>query len=130
MPPSLRRTASRLPVVLGAVAVSRSRRCSRGTSRPGDFPPAVTTCSARGRSSESRSRISRTRARREADAPRLGRAAILVLAFVAWAANQYWPDAAFATGWNDVAIALFVVDIFLSLAQPPERDGDAAGPVV
>jgi hypothetical protein len=45
------------------------------------------------------------------------RAGIIVAAFVAWAANQYWPDAGTATLWNDVAVALFVLDIFISIAS-------------
>lgn len=53
--------------------------------------------------------------------PLLGwmRAAIVVAAFVAWAANQYLPDHGLATPWNDIAIALFVIDIFLSIAKAP-----------
>jgi hypothetical protein len=53
--------------------------------------------------------------------PLLGwmRAGIVVAAFVAWAANQYLPDNGLATLWNDIAIALFVIDIFFSLAKAP-----------
>jgi hypothetical protein len=47
------------------------------------------------------------------------RAMIVVAAFVAWSANQYWPEDALATSWNDIAIALFVIDIFLSLTIAP-----------
>lgn len=52
---------------------------------------------------------------------RLGwlRATLVVGAFVAWAANQCWPRHALAMLWNDVAIALFVIDIFLSVAKAP-----------
>jgi hypothetical protein len=53
------------------------------------------------------------------------RAAIVVAAFVAWAVNQYWPEHALATLWNDIAIALFVVDIFLSVASAPDRISEA-----
>jgi len=51
--------------------------------------------------------------------PLLGwmRAVIVVAAFVAWAANQYLPEHGLATLWNDIAIALFVVDIFISIAK-------------
>ncbi len=65
------------------------------------------------------------------------RAGIIVAAFVAWAANQYWPDAPTATLWNDVAVALFVLDVFIAVAstakapvtglagQPSPSDGAA-----
>jgi hypothetical protein len=45
------------------------------------------------------------------------RAIVVVSAFGAWAVNQYWPDHPLATVWNDVAIALFVIDIFVSIAR-------------
>jgi hypothetical protein len=52
---------------------------------------------------------------------RLGwlRAKVVVAAFVAWAINQYWPEHLTATLWNDIAIALFVIDVFLSLTKAP-----------
>jgi hypothetical protein len=53
--------------------------------------------------------------------PLLGwvRAAIVVAAFFAWAVNQYLPDDRLAVLWNDIAIALFVIDGFLSIAKAP-----------
>ena len=54
----------------------------------------------------------------------LAKASIAALAFFAWAANQYWPDHPKATLMNDVAIALFVVDIVLAVLGWP-----AAAPV-
>jgi hypothetical protein len=59
------------------------------------------------------------------------RATIVIAAFVAWAANQYWSEHPLATLWNDIAIALFVIDIFLSVASAPGpavagTPGDAA----
>src|SRR5690348_7236885 len=43
----------------------------------------------------------------------LVKAILLAAAFVLWAANQLWPKSALATLWNDIAIALFVLDVFL-----------------
>lgn len=43
----------------------------------------------------------------------------LAAAFVFWAANQLWPDHPQATLFNDIAIALFVVDAFLAIAGSP-----------
>jgi len=41
------------------------------------------------------------------------KAIMLAVAFLFWAANQLWPDLRQATLFNDVAIALFVLDVFL-----------------
>jgi uncharacterized membrane protein YoaT (DUF817 family) len=47
------------------------------------------------------------------------KAAMLAVAFLFWAANQFWPNARQATLFNDVAIALFVLDVFLVMAGWP-----------
>ena len=41
------------------------------------------------------------------------KAILLAAAFLLWAANQFWPKASAATLFNDLAIALFVLDVFL-----------------
>jgi len=41
------------------------------------------------------------------------KAIMLAIAFLFWAANQLWPDSRQATLFNDIAIALFVLDVFL-----------------
>jgi hypothetical protein len=45
---------------------------------------------------------------------------LLAAAFLFWAANQLWPSARQATLFNDVAIALFVLDLFLMMRSRPE----------
>src|SRR5271167_4345380 len=40
------------------------------------------------------------------------KAVLLAIAFLLWAANQYWPDVKAAALLNDLAIALFVLDVF------------------
>ena len=50
----------------------------------------------------------------------LVKAMILGAAFLLWAANQFWPQAPTATLWNDLAIALFVLDVFLVVAGWPD----------
>ena len=47
------------------------------------------------------------------------KAILLAAAFLLWAANQFWPEAATATLFNDLAIALFVFDVFLVVAGWP-----------
>jgi hypothetical protein len=66
---------------------------------------------------------------------KLVKAILLAAAFVFWAANQLWPNSTVATLWNDIAIALFVLDVFLvivgrqrhrtspSLKQCPNKEG-------
>lgn len=62
------------------------------------------------------------------------KAILLAVAFLFWAANQLWPDLRQATLFNDIAIALFVLDVFLAMfgwpaSSPDESFADAyAGP--
>lgn len=49
----------------------------------------------------------------------LVKAVILAAAFLSWAANQLLPDSAHAVLFNDLAIALFVLDVFLSIVGRP-----------
>jgi hypothetical protein len=56
----------------------------------------------------------------------LVKAGLLALAFLFWAANQLWPDRPAATLLNDLAIALFVLDVFLVMVGWPRSDDDAS----
>ncbi|HXJ18869.1 MAG TPA: hypothetical protein VMT03_01445 [Polyangia bacterium] len=47
------------------------------------------------------------------------RAGLLALAFLLWAGNQLWPDSARATLLNDLAIGLFVLDVFFAIVAWP-----------
>jgi hypothetical protein len=47
------------------------------------------------------------------------KAALLAAAFLFWAANQLWPDDPRATLMNDVAIVLFVLDVFFVIVGWP-----------
>ena len=49
---------------------------------------------------------------------------LLSLAFLFWAANQLWPDLHQATLFNDIAIALFVLDVFLVMIGWPTTSPD------
>ena len=54
----------------------------------------------------------------------LFKASLLSAAFLLWAANQFWPQSNAATLLNDLAIALFVLDVFLAIAGwPPVAEG-------
>ena len=54
------------------------------------------------------------------------KAILLALAFLFWAANQLWPNLRQATLFNDIAIALFVLDVFLVMAGWPASSPDEA----
>jgi hypothetical protein len=64
-------------------------------------------------------------------AKELAKAIMLAVAFLFWAANQLWPNLPQATLFNDVAIALFVLDVFLVIvgwpaSSPDESFGETA----
>jgi hypothetical protein len=59
------------------------------------------------------------RALRRPSAAELVKAILLAAAFLLWAANQFWPDATPATLFNDLAIGLFVLDVFLVVVGWP-----------
>ena len=52
------------------------------------------------------------------------KAILLALAFLLWAANQLWPSLPQATLYNDLAIALFVLDVFLVMVGWPRTSPD------
>lgn len=54
----------------------------------------------------------------------LAKAILLAAAFALWAANQLWPNSEHATLWNDIAIALFVLDVFLVIVGWPATSLD------
>jgi hypothetical protein len=54
----------------------------------------------------------------------LFKAALLAIAFLLWAGNQYWPTASWSTLLNDLAIALFVLDVFFVLIGWPASSPD------
>jgi hypothetical protein len=52
------------------------------------------------------------------------KAVMLAAAFLFWAANQYWPDSPEAVLYNDIAIGLFVLDVFLVIIGWPASSPD------
>jgi hypothetical protein len=54
----------------------------------------------------------------------LFKAVLLAIAFLLWAGNQFWPEAAHATLFNDTAIGLFVFDVFLVMVGWPVSSPD------
>ena len=56
----------------------------------------------------------------------LAKAILLAVAFLFWAANQLWPASPQATLFNDIAIALFVFDVFLVMIGWPPTSPDSS----
>lgn len=54
----------------------------------------------------------------------LFKALLLALAFLFWAANQFWSEARCAMLLNDLAVALFVLDVFFVIAGWPATSPD------
>lgn len=54
------------------------------------------------------------------------KATMLAAAFLFWAANQFWPNSPRATLLNDIAIALFVLDVFLVMVGWPAAMADGS----
>jgi hypothetical protein len=54
------------------------------------------------------------------------KATLLALAFLFWAGNQYWGASRWAALLNDVAIGLFVLDIFFVMVGWPANSPDEA----
>jgi len=52
------------------------------------------------------------------------KAIMLAMAFLFWAANQIWPNPQQALLFNDLAIALFVLDVFLVMIGWPKASQD------
>jgi hypothetical protein len=57
-------------------------------------------------------------------AKEFAKAMLLAIAFLFWAANQLWPDLPQATLFNDIAVALFVLDVFLVIVGWPASSPD------
>jgi uncharacterized membrane protein len=54
------------------------------------------------------------------------KAIMLAAAFLFWGANQLWPSLPQATLYNDIAIALFVLDVFLVMVGWPPTSPDTS----
>ncbi len=53
---------------------------------------------------------------------------LLAAAFLFWAANQWWPEHPWSTRFNDLAVALFVIDVFLAICGTPAVGPPRAAP--
>lgn len=63
---------------------------------------------------------------RRPSAAELVKAVLLAIAFLSWAASQFWPASRMAPLFNDIAIGLFVLDVFLVIVGWPSSSPDEA----
>lgn len=120
----INRTHRILPVILGAVALAGVGVLLAWDAFPSLFPasshaflgafPLATIAFAY---------IAYQGAHKPARAE-LVKAILLAVAFLFWSANQLWPDLRQASLFNDIAIALFVLDVFLVMAGWPATSPD------
>jgi hypothetical protein len=61
---------------------------------------------------------------RRSGSAELFKALLLAAAFLFWAANQYWPNSPRANLCNEIAIALFVLDVFFVIVGWPDTSPD------
>jgi hypothetical protein len=54
----------------------------------------------------------------------IAKAILLAAAFLFWSANQWWANLPQAGLFNDIAIGLFVLDVFLAMAGRPAQTND------
>jgi hypothetical protein len=52
------------------------------------------------------------------------KATLLAIAFLLWAGNQFWSESKWAALMNDLAIALFVLDVFFVMVGWPPSSPD------
>ena len=120
----LARAQRAVPVTLGILALASVALLFLSDARPALFPAGAHAClGASPLAVIALAYLLYQTAHRPSLAECL-KAIALAAAFLFWAANQLWPNLLQATLFNDVAIALFVLDIFLVIIGWPAASGD------
>jgi hypothetical protein len=108
-----------VPLILGLVTLADVALLFVQDAAPGLFPAESHALLA----SSSLAMIAFTylifQAAQRPAAKEIVKATLLAAAFLFWAANQLWPNLPLASLFNDVAIGLFVLDVFLVIAGRP-----------
>ena len=106
------------PVILGVVTLAASGLLAQD-SLPGLSPAWSHACLGGFFPGDDRRSLSHLRVGASARAAGTVKAVLLAAAFLFWAANQFWPNLPQAVLFNDIAMALFVFDVFLVIAGWP-----------
>jgi hypothetical protein len=108
-----------IPVLLGVVTLVSVGAIFVWDARPGMFPPRAHDFLAAFALAMIAIAYLAWQAMRRATPVDFVKAILLAAAFLFWAANQFLPDFSQATLFNDIAIALFVLDVFLVMIGWP-----------
>jgi hypothetical protein len=106
-----------LPLILGAVTLADVMLLFIQDAAPRLFPAASHTLFAASSLAMIACAYLLFQAAHRPAAMEWAKAALLAAAFLFWAANQLWPNLPQASLFNDVAIGLFVLDVFLVIAS-------------
>jgi uncharacterized membrane protein len=122
----LRRSQRFLPVILGIITLAAVIALLAWDAAPGLFPAGSHDfLAAFSLGTIAVAYLVYQFARRPA-ALEFAKAIMLAAAFLLWAANQFWPNRPQATLFNDIAIALFVLDVFLVILGWPRTSPDSS----
>ena len=113
-----------LPVLLGAITLALAVVLLIGDARPRLFPSRAHDFLAAAPLALIAVAYLIYQSVRRPGGAELFKATLLAIAFTLWGANQFWPDAAAATLCNDLAIGLFVLDVFLVMVGWPASSPD------
>ena len=118
------RTHRAIPTILGAISIAAVAALLAWDAFPALFPSrAHDLLGALPLALIAFSYLAYQAARRPQPVEAL-KAIMLAAAFLFWAANQLWPELPQATLFNDIAIALFVLDVFLVIIGWPATVSD------
>jgi hypothetical protein len=124
MPNRLPRTRRAFPVILGLVTLASVALLLAWDAFPLFFPPRAHNVLAAFPLSMIAFAYIVYQSARHSARMEFAKAILLAAAFLFWAANQLWPDLRQATLFNDIAIALFVLDVFLVIIGWPATSPD------
>jgi len=117
-----------VPVLLGVIALASVGALVAWNFLPALFPPhAHDILGALPLGSIAFAYLAHQIVVRRPERKDLARAILLAIAFLSWAANQLWPDLPQAGLFNDAAIALFVLDVFLAMIGRPSGSSGSCG---
>ena len=132
MVPYLRRFPQYVPMVLGVIALASVGALAAWNFFPALFPPhAHELLGAFPLGVIAFAYLAHQVVVRRSERKDLAKAILLAIAFLSWAANQLWPDLPQAGLFNDAAIALFVLDVFLAMiGRSPGSSGSCGGEIL
>ena len=121
----LHRSHAIVPLVLGAITLAGVVLLFVQDAVPRLFPPASHDLLAAFSLAMIATAYLVFQLARRSTSMEMAKAILLAAAFLFWAANQFWPRLPEATLFNDIAIGLFVLDVFLVISGWPPASKDS-----